>query len=288
MNTPILILVLTILAAIAAFVANKQDIRQKNRIEELGTIGTNLTSEVKKLSEINNSIASKTDNIVAENKLLTEQNIELTNKAKILIEKVGALTEKSHVLLNKLDVKTDDEFAISGEFNLLLDKEQSDITLHYGSNEIINPKESFIFGLNINGMSVSANYAPIYFLIANDVLYITTKLYDEEANLIVEIENNKWRLNKNFVSKFNFDDKGVEIFDNKGRVFFSVNILPQNTIEIQAILASGKTLDLVTPNGFFGGINGDGISILNTLNIQPLFEYTGNKWRGVRRKKIIN
>jgi hypothetical protein len=120
MSWPLVILIITILAAVAAYWSNIQSDRQLNRMENYDSLNLNLAKEIKSLSDLNNSIASRIDTIVIENHKLTAQNISLTTKANELITQVEKLAQISNTLISKVDVRTEKatlENALTGEFN---------------------------------------------------------------------------------------------------------------------------------------------------------------------------
>ncbi len=115
MTPQLWILIFTIIAAIAAFIATNDDNIQKNRIEDLGRIANdlgktnkNLGEKVQSLVELNSKVSSQIDTIVRENKSLTQRNIDLTNNANSLISEVKKLSKTTNAFAEKLDIKTDE------------------------------------------------------------------------------------------------------------------------------------------------------------------------------------
>ena len=106
-DSPLIILALTILAAGAAYWSTIENNHQLNRMEKYDTLNIKLSKEIQELSDLNNSIAKRIDTIVTENLTLTEQNFNLTLKANELIEKVEKLTYTSNELISKVDVRTE-------------------------------------------------------------------------------------------------------------------------------------------------------------------------------------
>jgi len=207
----------------------------------------------------------------------------------ILTNDIQELTQESHELINKLDIKTDHEFAVTGEFVFDFDKpfnEDEDVRVFFGSMSISAPLSDF---RKINGISrfISIGYNPLRFKIIGQKLLVSCKIYDTSDNFIVEIIDNKWRVNKNAVSKFNFDNKGFEVFDNKGRVSISVTIIEDNVLLVQGIFPNRKYKSMAiasafgySPNESFGSSEDE--YRLDTTTFYQLFNYTGNKWHGER------
>ncbi len=178
MNSAVIILGLTILAAIAAFIATNKDNAQKDRIEDLGKINKDLSVKVAELAKLNNDIALQVDTIVKENKFLAKKNIELSSKANSLIIEVQNLSSKSNILANKLDIKTDQEFAVTGELNLQVDNEEdSHIIIDYGGNIIDNPIDSYYKDFNINNFLRYKDLTPFFIRVQERKLLLNCKVY---------------------------------------------------------------------------------------------------------------
>lgn len=287
MNTSVVILVLTILAAIAAFWANKQDSNQKDRIETLGQTNTDLTEQVRKLSILNNDIANNAQKIADRNSELAVKNLQLTTKANELISRVDLLTEQSYELVKKLDTKTDEEFAVSGEFEFSINQGKSIVQIY----SIEMGGNLALVTYNQRNMSLIhiGDVCDIY--LRDFKLMVTGKFYDLQRNLIAEIEENRWRVSKTSVSKFNFDENGFEVFDIKGRLVVQFDIRGPK-IKLQGYFAA-KSMKVLTVTDNGGSLDFPyGTDTLNKevykyydkhLNSRSLFIYCGNRWHGIRR-----
>ena len=296
----ILLLFAGIAAAWSTYVANNRTEKQQQNIEKLGEINKelgiknkDLSEEVKKLSELNNSIAQ-------ENKKLGEDNISLSSQTKELIEKVNKLTTTSYTLINKLDIKTEKEFAenaITGELEMEFDLSSKEskppiIIIGGGPNDAGTPIISI------------GSFMPIITKKINNKLLISMKVYDLRGNLIAEIEDNKWRPNKNFSGKYNYDKKGFEVINNQGNIAASFDIVGPNTIKVQGIFPyiEQQRILILGNNGFtyppFGSkeieekverLTGKKYDDylkeqINAVPIKQIFEYTGSDWLHKRKK----
>lgn len=282
---PLLILAVTIIAAVFAYFSSKNSNKQFDRMENYDSLNLRLGNEIKNLSDINNSIAGRIDTIVAENNLLTQQNIILSNKANELIEEVKKLSIISNDLIGKIDTRTEKttlENALNGEISLgnttpLRDNEM--LSVNFGSGMTMmhsvvdlksdNPPKNIYIG----------NKDLIPLKVIDGILKISVMVYDLSGNWIVEIKDNKWTRNPNNTGKFNYDSNGFEIVDNRGFTALSINLDSRTNISME-----GYLLDIKSGYLF---INGDAtyetstnaprnqiIELLERANIRKLFPRT--------------
>ncbi|MDF9798619.1 uncharacterized membrane-anchored protein YhcB (DUF1043 family) [Catalinimonas alkaloidigena] len=284
---PFIILIVTIIAAIAAFWSNVQSNRQLNRMEEYDSLNLKLGKEIKYLSDINNQISTRIDTIVAENRSLTQHNIQLTNKANELIEEVEKLTTTSNELIKKASA----ENALTGILDFQYDKPLEDsetLIVRAGGVEVGN-----------NVRSLKSNNPPGYISIGgrdlipikivDGKLKVSITIYDIYGNLIVEIENNVWYRYANNSGKFNYDSKGFEVVDNQGLTALSINLDSRTEVSIEGYFYDRKTGNIY----IYGGNRFQAIPIfrpakniiekIEKANIRQMFEYSGNNWIGKRR-----
>ncbi|MEJ7827700.1 MAG: hypothetical protein WKF91_05885, partial [Segetibacter sp.] len=225
------------------------------------------------------------------NSVLVAQNIELTTTANDLIEKVQNLTSATHILTTNIDVKTENEIAknaVTGEINLITDEQllpEDMVTFVLGGTNFGNPVKAWNAGASFG---LVGGYEPIKFKIKNNTIVISLECYDKDGYYIGEIDENKWRRNPNYTSKFNYDKKGVEIIDNRNQVAFSIDILDSHRLLLQGVIGVkqknsviiiGMNLMDVKPFGYPSLQE-----IINKAGIKQLFEYTGKNYLGVRKK----
>ncbi|MBP6022561.1 hypothetical protein [Ferruginibacter sp.] len=285
-------LVITIastLSVFAAYYSSVQDQTQKDQIQRLGEISNNL-------GETNVELGYKIKDLQEVNLQVTNRIENLTVNSNLLIEEVNKLSAQTKQIIESMDIKADKEYA----------KNTSAGELELNFKSIGNQKLVFMLGGGtMDDASVQiGNERPFNIGIQNDKLLINTKVYDINDNLIAEIENNKWRLNKNYAGKFNYDKTGFEVIDNKGNIAMSVDVLASNMVAIQGIFPIKSALRI-----FIAGSQGVTSvpysnsavdkKILQTtgkkyddffnervsdVKMKQLFEYTGKDYLGRRKK----
>ncbi|MFT3705173.1 MAG: hypothetical protein QM802_22595 [Agriterribacter sp.] len=245
----------------------------------LGNKNVQLGDINQKLGKENNSLIQKVENIAAKTHVLTNE--------------INQLSQNSNQLLAILKKNTDDEFAIAGELSLKLDSnaigKAAIPRIDWGNNNIMLGYYMPYQRLNFfNDLPAKSTWDAISIRAEQYRILLKGKIVDLEENIIMEIQENKWRVNKAFLGKFNFDDKGMEIFDTKGRVIFSINLSSDNTITFRGLITTAQNPDLVivsSDNGFHLFESREKKvrdSLLTTIYTKPLFKYLGNKWHGVR------
>lgn len=283
-------MILGIALAIFCWISSYDDSNQKDRIEALAQKSDSLSTQIV-------SLTLKIDTIVSYDTFLVRQNIGLTDSSAQLTKTVKELTIRANRVMNKMNLKSDQEYAVSGDFNLSFSKPitpESEVTLEVGSNTIVNNVKAYKKDVNLRRFCGNINNIDpnFFFRISDSILLIRTKIFDLNQNLIAEVDHNKWRINKNFVSKFNFDNRGFEVFDNQGRIALNVDVLADNKIAVQGIFVdnSHDGALVATSEGaeYVGGIKSSNAAVdineyLKDHPIRQLFEYTGSKWHGVRR-----
>lgn len=287
MNASNLFLILTVLLAFCAWYQNREDSKQKNRIEELGTLNKNLTKEVEKLAIINNQLA-------LQNTELGTQNINLSVKTNTLIEETQQLTSISKSLIEKVDLRTEKyslENALFGSLDLyFVDKlkDDEDIVVHFGSYTYTNSVKMYRSENPPTMMSIEGR-ALMPFRVVDHKLKVNLTVYDLGGNLVVEIVNNSWRRNPNNTGKFNYDNRGFEIIDNRGFVAINVNLVSNKEIAMQGYLLDrnsgiltigGESKHIIHPlPRTFNEIE----ELFKLANIKQLFNYDRENWLGSRR-----
>jgi len=61
---------------------------------------------------------------------------------------------------------------------------------------------------------------PLIMRIVDENLLIETMLRDKDDNLLLQIVDNEWSLNKNYAYSINFDESGMEVINNEGLIIF--------------------------------------------------------------------
>lgn len=148
-----------------------------------------------------------------------------------------------------------------------------------------------------------SSYLPLYSIcnmtiyISDFKYFITAKVYDLQGNLLFEIQDNTWRVYRNAIHKFNYDDNGLEVIDKEGRIAISIDF--GGTLYVQGIIPCTSTslgyylLPEFSPNfkeGVFEMNIPYGTPELNkafdhlydSLPIKPMFRYVGKDWQHAR------
>jgi hypothetical protein len=132
--------------------------------------------------------------------------------------------------------------------------------------------------------------------------HVTTTVSDLKGNILFQMQDNRWQINRRAVRKYNYDDHGIEVFDHDGRIAFSMDFRP-NPLEynIPALYFQGiypctdSTLRYIEDNpndrGFFNiwhvqygtpALNRQFDHLYDSLPVLPMFRYTGKDWQHSR------
>lgn len=311
-NWPSFLLLLAgLVACIASFFSNKQDQEQKDSIENFTKQNIKLSEEIKNLSIISNEISERIEKMTEANNILSVENFELAKQNKDLISDVRGLTDQSKELIKKINKQVEYQAAaniITEELEMdfetkstLSDKDLFKIKI--GGISHTNPILYLKKGLNLK-LSVEGKEHIFVKLGEKNNLLFSFKILDVDGNILVELEENRWRPNKNLISKYNYDKTGFEVFNNKGQIIISLDIISNDLVVIQGIFAS-KESDVVL---FYGNGRTTTIPMKNSerakklsakqgksyeeifndaikmVEVKQLFEYTGKDW--LHKRKI--
>lgn len=266
----------------STFVITERDQDQKDNIEKLSEENKKLSGEIKKLSDLNNSISTRTEEMTSANSKIIEASYNLDQQSKALLEEVQILTKQSKKLVDTINSRGEyesEENAKTGELqfrNAPIFKENDDVNIVVGGFTFKNP-----FNIQVE----------------DGKILFSLNVYDIDGNLVAEIDRNYWRPNKNFSGKFNYDESSFEVIDNKGRVAISIQYLGKSII-IQGMftfIESGSIILAGSSTAYFplhvAGKNdetnykGNLLAYdqalrmaIESVNIKPIFRYTGKKW----------
>jgi hypothetical protein len=123
---------------------------------------------------------------------------------------------------------------------------------------------------------------------------VSGSIKDLKGNLLVQIMDNKWYVYTNNVGKYNYDARGLEVFDKQGHISLSIDSKPstmlRTSINVQGVVPmADNTVALYEIDRYFYPFN-YGTPELNAVfeqyyqewPIQPLFRYTGPNWQHAR------
>jgi hypothetical protein len=145
---------------------------------------------------------------------------------------------------------------------------------------------AFFVDSNVQIYSVHYNY------------FISTNIRDLKGNLLVQINDNKWFIYTKAVGKYNYDAKGLEVFDKEGHIALSIDSKPYTstgsyptTLNVQGVIArTNNTVTLYELDRYLPVDYPYGTSALNkafnhvydSIPITPLFRYSGANWQHAR------
>ncbi|HEY8972215.1 MAG TPA: hypothetical protein VIM64_24090 [Puia sp.] len=122
---------------------------------------------------------------------------------------------------------------------------------------------------------------------------VNTTLKDRNGNTLLQMMDSKWYVYTNNISKYNYDARGLEIFDKQGHIAFSITddgtslmvqgLFPQpdGTFLFAEVVGDGPLAPFYLPSGT-PELNAIFDSVYNQYPIQPLFRYTGPNWQHAR------
>jgi hypothetical protein len=123
---------------------------------------------------------------------------------------------------------------------------------------------------------------------------VSASIKDLKGNLLVQIMDNKWYVNTKNVGKYNYDAKGLEVYDKLGHIYLSIDSSPPTTyrtsVNIEGVIPmADNTVALYEIDRFFLPFPYGTPALDSVLEqyyqqwpIQPLFRYTGPNWQHAR------
>jgi hypothetical protein len=182
--------------------------------------------------------------------------------------------------------------ATSGEFYWPIDSTQSNAVqivvylAHYSDaynlGELRDRKRRFL-----------ASVCNLEFYTENLQYFVNGSLYDLHGNIMFQVQDNKWKIFRNTILRYNYDANGFELYDKAGRIALSINLRDLNygpIIYCRVISpCTSTTLEYSSPNFFYTDIpygtkQSDHAfdSLYHSDPILPLFRYTGRDWQHAR------
>ena len=123
-------------------------------------------------------------------------------------------------------------------------------------------------------------------------LFVNSEVRDVDGHRIALMQRNEWSVNPNFRYDRNFDQNGVEIFDNNGRIVLQVDLL-KNIVSTYGLFYNkgGATCSILSPFkwpghnsiGAYVVIQSDAVDeYLKLAPIEPIFKYPSDQHKGER------
>jgi hypothetical protein len=236
---------------------------------------TRLNPAIERLGELNDSIATESNAISDNNGKIERNNSLLIDSVRTLERNVEALTKSNVDITNQIR----DENTNTGELTLKFDKpigDNDNVSVEWGNMVTGNPAKL----INNSQFIVIDGHPLVTLKIQNGELLISTKIFDIYQNLLVEIDNNRWWVNPHYKAKLNYDNKGVEVIDDRDNIMFSLDILSNSEIKIEGIYWVGNGFQIFNDNGWVQSVPLD-YFIKNytklTSHFTKLFNYTGEE-----------
>jgi hypothetical protein len=119
---------------------------------------------------------------------------------------------------------------------------------------------------------------------------VSASIKDLKGNLLIQIMDNKWYVNTKNVGKYNYDAKGLEVYDKLGHISLSIDSKGPSSVNIEGVIPmADNTVALYEIDRFFlpfpyGTPALDSVfeQYYQQWPIQPLFRYTGPNWQHAR------
>ncbi len=258
-----------------------------DRIEALEKTFTNQNSKLSVQSSKIESILEKT-NAIASKVLESSAKIDTNTMALGEITKsIAELTKANNSLAkmnNNITNIIKNEQRHRGDFDFKIKKYRS-YDFIIGGNFYNFSRELLEQGVQLKIPFIGG--LPVFFKIREDDLFVTTVIKDKFLETLVEIDKNKWLLDKNKTLSINHDENGLEIIDSNGHVTFQV--LLQNEVLVvnmalylidRAIILSNEAISTISYND-----KSYSKEYLEKISkIKRIFKHQGENYIGIRNK----
>jgi hypothetical protein len=191
----------------------------------------------------------------------------------------------------KIDLKKELEETSKGKLDFN-ERNPKVINIKMGGIGTIVPMEDLRQGINQIRSIRCDKVSPIILKLRDDKLMLSSKFYNFNNEIVGEIEDNEWRLNKNYFKR-NYNKSAIEVIDNYDVVVMQV-ILEKDSILINGVLTCGKNIMICNGDNTLmfsseslkleqSGMTEKDLYIKEGRKIKRLFEYTGDDWLGKRK-----
>ena len=226
-------------------------------------------------------------NLSAENKAKTQEVLDFNTKIDantLLIKSVVSSIEKISGNTEKISSKIKAEQSEKGMISLT-PKEFENYKINFGSISVVVSIQKLINGYLVSPTNL---LAPIYLKLDKGKLLISSKVYDSEMNLALEIIDGEWASNKSNNFSINYDASGLEIINNKGQIQLQLDLY-DNIIRINGLFYNNDTVVLLS----------DGMTTMKNITdnrkkindfmkvLERNFKHTGKDYLGTRSKKYL-
>jgi len=182
--------------------------------------------------------------------------------------------------------------ATFGEFYWPIDSTQSNavqIVVYLGYNA-----DAFNLGeLRDRRRRLLASVCNLEFYTQDLQYFVSGSIYDLYGNLMFQVQDNKWKIIRNSILKYNYDDNGFELYDKAGRIALRIDVRSPNygpKIYCSVISpCTSTTLIYCAPLNFYLNVPYGTKALDRAFEqlyqsdpIPALFRYTGKDWQHAR------
>ncbi|MEZ4968097.1 MAG: hypothetical protein R2814_00240 [Flavobacteriaceae bacterium] len=161
------------------------------------------------------SNTNKTTNKVLELSKTLDSNTVNISRISTEISGIASKTNQlTNIILNEQREKGAIKFKVPNTRNFLL---------NLGGNIVAKSRKAFEEGFIIKFFNVGE--LPIYLQIDGDDLLVSAVLKDRKRNIILEMDNNEWALDKSSNFSINYDESALEIIDSRGLISLQIQLI---------------------------------------------------------------
>lgn len=274
----ILIVIGVILSALFVFIGTKlKDKKSKyERSLEISELKDTITNQKIELQAKQDEISRLTQEILDFNQKI-DSNTSIIKEVSEEVKGITANTNlTSSIIKDEQRKRGKIEFVIS-DFDVY--------KIRFGGMSIgvIGPETPEYFA-TMNGIS------PRIKMVGNNILVDIT-IKDINGNIIFQMIENQWIVNKSFILSVNYNSKGIEVIDYTGMILFRM-IVDKGMMNIEGVFfhESGVTLITYRSVDQFGYKDLNGKEFLNKMRfyssvMTPIFIHYGEDYLGRRIEK---
>jgi len=220
-----------------------------------------------------------------ENNILSGKILDFQGKLDSNTKAIGKVTgeiSKISISTNQISNNIKNEQKLKGKLNLRVANVDKFRFILGASTASFFTRKALQSEINL--ISNSANDPVLKISLKGNEFLITTKIYDSNQNLIVDIKNNQWAIGGDYFSR-NFDKNSIELIDNKGVLVFQLSI-HEDIIIIKGVLFNSSKIHVLADNitTVIEPNNPELLKIAQNYssNITRIFNHQGENYLGKR------
>ena len=273
--------------------ADKNDIIQSQK-SNISTLKTNLdiaNAEIKSKSDSIEKLAKQTLTFSKKIDLntetisgLTDEISKVTSKTKDIANEISIISSKTNELANEIKNEQKQRGVVK------LKRPNSNVfSIVFGSNTVSVTSDMFEEGVPIGRLYSNVGF-DIHVKFHEDQVLVSTILNDEMGNVVVELNDSEWVLNKTNFLSINYDDSALEIINNQGLIIFQMEF-KNKTLTMSGIYYTEENAIVYSNQGQFvipiSTENFKGQLKKSASNIIRIFQHTGEDYLGKRTIESI-